>query len=145
MLQGLNSNSKFITYLASGVRPSKLSTTLAIAKVLADTALLSSSDVENPENAYDVMCSGSVGKNLSDLNEVVVVDVENILNYTKKFWLVRLGNAYPPKRIFSPTAITCPLAAFNIYQNLSRSDLDAISDNFLEFSEIYNSLRELIV
>lgn len=143
-MKNINKNTSFITFLASGLRPRKLSTSLAIAKAVADTLLIPSSDISDYDDFYNVSCANVVGSTLSIFNELVSLDIDTILSYTRKFWKVRVMSVYPPKRIFTSVAKDTPFIVFNIAAEFSKDDNRAMYVDYLDFFEIYNNVRELL-
>jgi hypothetical protein len=141
---------ELVNYLAAANRSRKLSTSIAIGKAIADLALLPSgplqSDEFNPASPRDFFRTTneiSARSNLSLINELVVIDIEAILNYTYSFYAARYNTLYPTSAIYKSIPELAILDLFSISKSIDTATMEEIKNNPVDIMRIYNGIKEL--
>lgn len=150
---------KFVESLQMSALAISPLTTLAFAKAFADLAMLPSSkldaekelgDITNtsPSAAFAIKqffvftCEECIRTTAFAINEAVVLDVNNIIEASKRFYMTRyniLYNAY-----YYPGIGPGLERAFGLDQYLTKDDIAILSAETENFLRTYNQARELI-
>lgn len=135
---------RFVSYLAYGDRTRSLLSSLAIAKTLSNTANLPSSPVEDIEAFYKANIVLPLQTKLSALNELVLVNCDVILDYARRFYMVRYKNAFPGSKIYCMSSDTALEDFMGMTIALDKNAIEVIRDNPVEMTKLHNSLTDLL-
>ena len=134
---------RFVSYLAYGDRTRSLLTSIAIAKTLSNVANLPSSPVEDIEAFYKANVLIPLRAKLSALNELVVVNCDVILDYARRFYMVRYCNAFPSRKVYCMNSDTALEDFMGLTIALDAGAIEAIRANPVELTKLHNSLTDL--
>lgn len=141
---------ELVNYLATANRSRKLSTSIAIGKAIADLALMPSgplaSDEFNPASPRDFFRTTNelnARNNLSLVNEVVVIDIESIINYTYSFYAARYNALYPTNAIYKMIPELAILDLLGVSKSIDTATVEEIKSNPVDIMRIYNGVKEL--
>ena len=137
-------NGNFVEWLSRGLRPRSLYASIAIAKAIADSLIIPSSEMGDVDIAYNSLCSIDAKSKLSPINEAVVLEVDVILEYIKRFWKVRYYTMFPKFPINGFNKETGLLSLFGLDYAIDIESVKAITDNFIEVAKIYNTIHLVV-
>lgn len=148
----------FIDYLIGNLRSKQEYSSIAMGKAIADSLSLPASRLEviapgstigEPTinstiavefNSNHKMAAVSI---VSELNEVVPINIEQVLDYTCKFYMGRYYTVYPEGMILSDG--TRPVYDFfNISMGISPEAIKIIEDNYGDICRIYRAMVKFI-
>lgn len=138
-----NDAQRFVSYLAYGDRTRSLLTSLAIGKTLANTANLPSAPIEDIESFYKASIQIPLRTRLSALNELVVIDCDTVLDYARRFYLVRYHTAFPSRKVYCMVPETALEDFMGLTLALAPEAVQAIKANPVELTKLHNSLTDL--
>lgn len=107
---------------------------LVIARILA-------SDLQLPEECadcgmfYNTQHRITVEQKLNRLNNLVILDVQTVLDYTKKFYQFRYESMYPSAHLLTVCKDTAILDFFKISKIFDCETLKVIQDNHVAINE----------
>ena len=143
---------QFIDYLTSNLRSKKTSTSIAIAKAIADRLDLPScrltpninygpldtSVATTILNDYRGRHKVAVLSHITALNEFVPVCVDEIEDLVLRFYKARYFMLYPQTMVLNPNGNhVCDF--FNVTYGIDQEVLDIINDEFNDIANIYRS------
>lgn len=128
----------FISELSLAGRSKELQTSLAVARVLANDLPLPSTPVESIASFYSFQCRIEVEGILNTINEICLVDVATILDYTSKFYSLRYNACNPSKTIMAFNKETALVDFFGISSTLDANAIKAITDEPNKMTELVN-------
>ena len=135
---------QFLSFLSNGIRPRALHTSIAIAKAIADSLILPTSQVEDPDGLFRTMCSIDANSKLSPINELVPLDIETIISYIPKFWKVRYYTMFPRYPIECWDNDASLIKLFGLGYAIDLETVKVIRDNFVDLANTYNKVHLLI-
>lgn len=133
-----SSSQSFLSYISVGGMARSLHASIAIAKALSIYTVLPSSKVDSIERHYTTMESIKIRTLLSALNELVPVDIDAILSYVPKFYMLRYTAMYPTRNIYCTKPDTAVEDMFGITYALDVTTLETIRHYCVDISKIYN-------
>lgn len=136
---------EFISYLGANGRGKKLSTSIAIAKCIADSLILPTSELENVDISYKSMCAIDANSKISPINEVVLLDIECISEYILKFWKVRYYTMFPRYPMSGYDKSKAILSLFGLDYAIDKNTIEIITNEFIEVAKIYNTLHLVLI
>lgn len=80
-----------------------LCTQIGLAKAIANSLVIPTSEVEDKKSFYQQNCFTGARSVVSEINELVVVDASYVAGLVAMFWEIRYSTVYPTKRIFVGT------------------------------------------
>lgn len=86
---------QFADQLVANPSKVKLSISYALSIVLAQTAVLPTSEVEDAQSFYASNVAVSVLQRAAAFNEEIVVDIDLVEQVTRAYWYTRYYSAYP--------------------------------------------------
>ena len=129
----------FINYLvASNIGKCQV-TTVAIAYAIAKQLQLPSSKIENVEGFYKQTHSITVMQKISQLNEFVIVDINDLSDTVRKFYLARYYIINPPNLCWCPSPETAVVDLFSISLGVDQATLEVIQREPIKLSKIHNA------
>ena len=128
----------FLNHLSMSGKAQSLHSSIAIAKALSNSLPVPSSEVDNIEMHYRSTHLLSVQKQLSDLNELIVVDTATILLYTQRFYQLRYQQVVPNKTICCLKSETAVQDFFGLTSFIDEATLAAIAVKPMEITKIHN-------
>ncbi len=136
--------STFVSYLVNnGISRSKR-VSLLIGKALADRLQMPSSEVENISTYFEGTLAKSVRAVLGGINEVVIIDIEAVMQYTETFFKARYTLLNPKKKTFCTDPETIITDFFGITRVVSKETLIEIKSIAPEeLTAIYNGVSAL--
>lgn len=129
---------EFLNYLTIGQRPRSLIASIAIAKALSNTLAVPSGQVDNLEMYFRTTCLIDVQAKLSNLNELVLVDAVNIIEYVKKFYMARYLTLNPPRTVCCLKSDTAVEDFLGLSVALDFASLEVVKEAPLEATKIHN-------
>lgn len=129
---------EFLNFLLSGNRSRSQLTSIIIGKALADVQALPSTPVDDIADFYRLNVYIGLQSKISDLNELSVIDVDAVIDYTARFYTTRYFAAYPKKTIFCPSQETAILDFLGVSFALDQSSMELIKSAPLEVTKLYN-------
>ena len=151
---------RFIETMQMSARAISPITTLAFAKAFADLAMLPSSKVESDKELgdlnnssvtasfaikqfYAISCEAGIRDTVYNINEAVVLDVNNILEAARRFYLTRYNILYGS---YYYSGVGPGLErVFGLDQYLTKDDIAILANESENFLRIYNQVRDLII
>ena len=129
---------EFLNFILSGNRSRSQLASIVIGKALADAQALPSAPVDDIADFYRLNVFIGLQSKVSDLNELSVIDVDSVLDYTARFYTTRYFAAYPKKTIFCPSQETAILDFMGTSYALDQSSMELIKAAPLEVTKLYN-------
>lgn len=128
----------FVNYLVANNIGKCPVTTTAIAYAIAKNLQLPSSKVENIESFYKQTHSITTLKKISQINEFVIVNSNDLADTVRKFYLARYYVLNPPNLLWCPDPETAVVDLFSIHLGLDKVTLDNIKHDPIKLSKIHN-------
>lgn len=128
----------FLNFITSGSRSRSKLTSIVIAKALASSLNLPSAPVDDVAAFYRLNVLIGLQSKVSDLNELSVIDVDAVLDYTARFYTTRYYAAYPQPTIFCPSQETAILDFLGASYALDQTSMELIKSAPLEVTKLYN-------
>lgn len=139
---------QFINELSGNNSSRSTIVSLAIARLMSRKLPIPSSETELM-SFFNLQVRLDLEKQLSDLNEVVAIDIQTIVDFTIKFYQFRYENVYPTKTLMAFKPETAVLDIFKITKFFDKEVLEAISSDceklsryILEFNIIMDELTK---
>lgn len=129
---------EFLNFIISGNRSRSQLASIVIGKALASTLNLPSTPVDDIAEFYRLNIFIGLQTKVSDLNELSVIDVDAVLDYTARFYTTRYFAAYPKKTIFCPSQDTAVLDFLGASYSLDQASMELIKASPLEVTKLYN-------
>lgn len=129
---------EFLNFITSGNRSRSQLTSLVIGKALASSLNLPSAPVDDIADFYRVNIFIGLQSKVSGLNELSVIDVDAVLDYTARFYTTRYFSAYPKKTIFCPSQETAVLDFLGVSYALDQNSMELVKSAPLEVTKLYN-------
>lgn len=129
---------EFLNFITSGNRSRSQLTSLVIGKALASSLNLPSAPVDDIADFYRVNIFIGLQSKVSGLNELSVIDVDAVLDYTARFYTTRYFAAYPKKTIFCPSQETAVLDFLGASYALDQNSMELVKSAPLEVTKLYN-------
>lgn len=130
---------EFLNYVASGSRNRSRLTSIAIGRALANTLNLPSCVVEDLQAFYRTNLLINVQSQVSDLNELSLIDVDTVLDYTYRFYAFRYEIAYPKRRMFCQKPETAVIDFLGANFALDEATMEMIAAAPVDVTKLYNS------
>jgi predicted RNA binding protein with dsRBD fold (UPF0201 family) len=134
---------EFITYLSNGIRPRSPHTSIAVAKAVSSRLPMPASKMENLSEYYNMSCLMEVRRLLSQLNEMVPLDTDTVLDYVRKFFMVRYYAIQPKENILCLKKESALQDFFGLSIAMDQHSIDVISENPVEITKIHNKTMQL--
>lgn len=134
----------FLTNLGMGLRPRAKTTSIAIAKALADTLPLPSGKVDSIEFLFNSSFAIEASSDLSTLNEITPVDCSTIQDYVLRFYKTRYAIVHAPMAVFAFNPTTAVADFFGISSVIDEDTAKLIADAPTEVSRTYNGTRRFL-
>lgn len=128
----------FISELSLSGRSKELQTSLAVARVLANDIPLPSAPVESITSFYSFQCRINVEDILNTINEICLLDVSTVLDYTIKFYKLRYDTCNPNKTIVALNKETAIVDFFGISSVIDDVAIKAISEDPIKITDLVN-------
>lgn len=129
---------EFLNFITSGNRSRSQLTSLVIGKALASSLNLPSAPVDDIADFYRLNIFIGLQSKVSGLNELSVIDVDAVLDYTARFYTTRYFAAYPKKTIFCPSQETAVLDFLGASYALDQNSMELVKSAPLEVTKLYN-------
>jgi hypothetical protein len=129
---------EFLNFIISGNRSRSQLASIVIGKALASTLNLPATPVDDIAEFYRLNVFIGLQTKVSDLNELSVIDVDAVLDYTARFYTTRYFAAYPKKTIFCPSQETAVLDFLGASYSLDQASMELIKASPLEVTKLYN-------
>lgn len=129
---------EFLNFITSGNRSRSQLTSLVIGKALASSLNLPSAPVDDIADFYRLNIFIGLQSKVSGLNELSVIDVDTVLDYTARFYTTRYFAAYPKKTIFCPSQETAVLDFLGASYALDQNSMELVKSAPLEVTKLYN-------
>lgn len=134
----------FIASLSTGNKSRSVVTSIALGKVIADRMLLPSGEVENIAEYYRTSSTADFNTLLSCVNELVIVDITAVTDYTAKFYMNRYYNAYPAPVTIALKCETAVTDFFSIGRSFDKTTLDVIQEHHVCLTDLVSKFKLLI-
>lgn len=138
---------QFVSELSTSMKSRSKEASLAIARVLSDKALMPSSPVEDIVTFYRTNCQLDMEAKVSEINELMVIDTKQVLDYCQKFFMLRYSFMAPKDAIFAFNSETAVEDFFGISRQFDRETIDCLKKcpqdmmrYITRFSSIHNEL-----
>jgi len=128
----------FINYLTANNSGKCPITTVAVAYAIAKQLPLPSSKVENIEGFFKQTHGITVMKKISEINEFVIVNVNDLSDTVRKFYLARYYVLNPPTLCWCPSPETAIVDLFSISLGLDQATLEIIQRDPVKLSKVHN-------
>ena len=116
---------------------------LCLSRVLADKLALPSSQVDNIDEFYGQTNSLRVDEVISNLNELMVVDIQLMRRLIRNFWMMRYSIAFPGNPQFGSCSAD-PVGCFIGYEFFVSPDLIARIREVQDVQSVLNDCRLVI-
>lgn len=116
---------------------------LVVARILA-------SDLQLPEECadcgmfYNTQHRISVEHKLNRLNNLVILDVQTVLDYTKKFYQFRYESMYPSAHLLAVSKESAVLDFFKISKIFDCETIKVIEENYVTINEGNMRFKQII-
>lgn len=130
---------EFLNYIASGNRNRSRLTSIVIGRALANTLNLPSCAVEDLQAFYRTNVLIGVQSRVSELNELTLIDVDAVLDFTYRFFVFRYYAAYPKRTMFChkpETAVSDFLGASFVLDEGTLAEIQAAP---VDVTKLFNS------
>jgi hypothetical protein len=134
----------FINRLVSNNKSRSPEVSLAIAKVLTVQLPIPSSPVEDVCTYFKTTNQIEIEATLNSINELAIIDVNMILDYCLKFFMVRYNLAYPSKHVLVFNTDTAVIDFFGISRYIDPATLALIGAECVGLTESVNRFNQLI-
>lgn len=138
------SRAAFVTAGTTASEIGGLLASAALAKVLADRLPLPSGPAEDIENYYAMTLSLSVAAEISQLNEICMIDAVKVRDLVKSFYSARYQIVYPKKYTFVKSKESALMDIFGVRRFISDDVVKEISEKGTRFMYYYNEFSCLI-
>ena len=128
----------FISELSLVGRSKELQTSLAVARVLANDLPIPSTPVESIVSFYGFQCKVQVESILNTINEICLLDVSTVLDYTAKFYKLRYDACHPNKTVLALNKETAVVDFFGISSVIDASAIKTISEDPVKMTDLIN-------
>ncbi len=115
----------------------------AIALAISDTSPIPSSDVkENVDAAFNNFARLRAESHIAEFNEITPINVANVINLTRAYWVARYRIAFGINRIFSGTDYLDSVSGLS--SAISPDELNILNESMGDFSFLYEAVRKSI-
>jgi len=134
----------FISNLAMTGKSRSLETSLALARVLANSMSVPSTPVESPVIYFKTTYQISIEEQLSNINEIVVLDIQTILDYALKFFQFKYFTVHSDSHVLALNCETAIVDFFKISKVFDQEALKAIQENCSFITNAVNNFNRVI-
>lgn len=134
-------------FVTAGTSASDMGTLLAsaaLAKVMADRLPLPSGPAEDIANYYAMTLSLDVAAEISQLNEICMIDAVKVRDLVKAFYSARYQIVYPKKYVFVKSKDSALMDIFGVRRFISDDVVKEISEKGTRFMYFYNEFACLV-
>lgn len=135
----------FVNSLASSGKSRNTQFSMAIAKAVADTQPMPTSQVEELDTYYTQTVMYPTSIIISKINEVVIIDTANVEQFARLFFKARYRMLYPTGYMLDcEDGDNAKLNFLGIGSILTHEMLQCLKENFNRVVEVYNGISGLI-
>lgn len=134
----------FIASLALNNKSRTIAVSIALSRVLSDRFSMPSVPVENVVLYFKTQNQLELDSMVSQLNELVALDISTVINYTIKFYQYRYHSVYPTFNIIALNKETAIVDFFNISKYFDKGAIEVIQDGPLYITEVANKFRDVL-
>jgi hypothetical protein len=134
----------FIMSLTTGNKSRSVTTSIALGKVIADRLSLPSGEVENIAAYYRTSSTADFNSLLSEINELVILDITAVTDYAAKFYMNRYYNAFPAPVTIALKPETAVTDFFSIGRSFDKCTLDTIQEHCVCLTDQVSKFKILI-
>lgn len=133
-----------LSYLNANGRNKSYLTSIAVGRILANRLPLPSSMVENFEHFYRTTYQIEVTRNISKINEILLLDVETVQTYVLKFFKLRYVLMNPANNVYCVNPETALQDFLGISQQLDSVTVQEIKSSPKELMKINNFINSIV-
>jgi hypothetical protein len=134
----------FIGYQVSNNKSRSLITSLALGKVLADRLSLPSTPVDDIGTYYRQSSATDYNTLLSDVNELLILDIQAVNDSATKFYMNRYYNAHPAAVTIAINAESAIPDFFSISRSFDKTTLSLIAENCVCLTDSVSKFKRLV-
>lgn len=133
----------YVNYLTNARRGTNLSTTIGVAKAVADMLLLPQNPVEGIEDYYRALNSIHARTMIGKLNDLVLIEFERVSEITERYYRFKydLMFSVTPMSIFTDTPVADVLGLNHYFD---KELLDTIKATAPEIAKVYNESKYIL-
>ncbi len=133
-----------LSYLNANGRNKSYLTSIVLGRLLATTLPLPSGIVENFDHFYRTTYQIDITRNISKINEVLLVDAESVQTYVLKFFKLRYVMMNPSSHVYCVNPETALQDFLGISQQLDSVTVQEIKANPKELMRVNSILRAIV-
>lgn len=133
-----------LSYLNANGRNKSYMTSIAVGRVLANRLPLPSGLMENFEHFYRTTYQIEVTRNISRINELLLLDVETVQTYVLKFFKLRYVMMNPANNVYCVNPETALQDFLGISQQLDSVTVQEIKSSPKELMKINNFINSIV-
>lgn len=133
-----------LSYLNANGRNKSYLTSIAVGRILANRLPIPTGTVENFEHFYRTTYQIEVTRNISKINEVLLLDVETVQTYVLKFFKLRYVMMNPACNVYCVNPDTALQDFLGISQQLDSVTVQEIRSNPKELMKVNNFVNSLV-
>lgn len=138
-------NQEHVSYLSNNGAGKSLLASIAIGKAIANTLFLPSSEVDSLEQQYRATWLIEVNRQVSALNELFLLNVEDVQLFVYKFYAMRYAVMVPRKMVFCTNPATVLEDFIGVSQNIDQATIAVMRASPIELMKVANAVTAILV
>lgn len=116
-------------------------TAMALAKAICDSFPIPTAPVDNPDSFFKEHLFDSIKPKISFINELCVINIGLVTDFTQTFWAIRYATVYPPEKLFMPLPGAGISPFFGYETKLAAADYEYIEANIVSIVKQLNGFK----
>ncbi len=133
-----------ILYFTNEGRGKAAVSTVAISRAIANRLSMPSGEVENIDNYFRTFLQIDTLRQVSRLNEMFLVEVQEVMEFVAKFYKLRYAVLFPRKNVYCTNSVTALQDFIGISQYLDQATVELIQKNPTELMRVNNALQAIM-
>lgn len=133
-----------ILYFTNEGRGKAVVSTVAIGRAIANRLSMPSGEVENIDNYFRTFLQIDTLRQVSRLNEMFLVEVQEVMEFVAKFYKLRYAVLFPRKNVYCTNSVTALQDFIGISQYLDQATVELIQKNPTELMRVNNALQAIM-
>jgi hypothetical protein len=139
-----STSSNFLGQISVSGKSRNIQTSIALGRVLADSLSLPSTPVDSITTLYNNQFRINIEQIISNINEICLLDVKQVLDFTLKFYTYRYNICNPDKVILAFNKDTAIEDFFKISKVFDNETIKVICENPIAITDLVNKFNIVI-
>lgn len=133
-------SANFLAQLSLSGKSRSTQASIALGRVLADSLSIPSTPVDSIVTIYNTQYRLQVEEIISSINEICLLDVKQVLDFTLKFYTYRYNICNPEKIILAFNKETAIVDFFKISKVIDNESIKVICEDPIGMTDLVNKL-----